>query len=127
MSKQQRANKVLQGLAVIIVLGFIYLFVFLTFGVGIPCVFHKLTGWKCPGCGMTHAIAELWKKNIKNAFDYNALCVSVLPVNCLYLLYRTVRYVNGNDEGFYIWEYTLLIMLFVVTIGYGVMRNITFS
>lgn len=126
MSKRQRAKKVLQGLAVIIVLGFIYLFIFLAFGVGIPCVFYKLTGWKCPGCGMTHAVAELWKRNMKKAFGYNALCVSVLPVSCLYLLYRTVRYVNGNDEGFYIWEYVLLIILFIVTIGYGVMRNITF-
>lgn len=123
---RQRIRKVSQGLITIIILGCIYLFIFLTFDVGIPCIFNKLTGLQCPGCGMTHAIAELWNGNVKEALNYNALCISILPAVCMYLLYRAVRYVTGKKEGFYIWEYVLLILLFLVTAGYGVMRNITF-
>lgn len=114
---------VLRGLATIIILGFIYLIVFLAFARGIPCLFNKLTGLKCPGCGMTRAIAQLWRGHIHSALEYNALCISVLPITCLYLLYRAARYVNNEDDGFQIWEYILLILLLAVTIGYGIIRN----
>ncbi|MDE6220064.1 MAG: DUF2752 domain-containing protein [Lachnospiraceae bacterium] len=123
MTKKQRTRTVLQELAMIIILGFIYMGVFLVSGRGIPCWFNKLTGLKCPGCGMTHAIAQLWTGHIKHALEYNALCVSVLPIACLYILYRAVCYVN-NDEAFCIWEYVILAILLAVTIGYGIMRNI---
>ena len=72
---------------------------------------------------MTHAIAQLWKGQIKKALEYNALCISVLPITCFYMLYRSVCYVNG-EEGFHAWEYAVLIILLAVTIGYGIMRNI---
>lgn len=121
--KKQRKKKILYSLIAIAVFGIIYLFVFLKFGFGIPCIFYKITGMKCPGCGMTHAIAELSQGNVKLALEYNALCLTALPVLCLYLLYRAMRYVNGKDEGFYIWEYVLLIVLFVVVVRYGIVRN----
>lgn len=123
MTKGQRVKIVLRGTAAIIILGFIYLIIFLAFGRGIPCLFNRLTGLKCPGCGMTRAIAQLCKGHIHNALEYNALCISVLPITCLYMLYRAVRYVNGDEDGFYIWEYILLIILLAVTIGYGIIRN----
>lgn len=87
-------------------------------------MFNKLTGLKCPGCGMTRAIAQLCRGHIKSAFEYNALCISVLPITCLYLLYRAARYVYDDDEGFHIWEYALLTILLAVAAGYGIIRNI---
>lgn len=126
VEKRQRIKIVLRGLMAVAILGGLYLFVFLTFDVGIPCIFNKLTGLKCPGCGMTHAIASLWKGQPANAWNENALCLSVLPVTCLYLIYRTVRYVNSGGEDFHIWEYVLLLLLLTVTVVYGIMRNITF-
>ena len=126
MEKRQRLGKVLQGFTVILFLGCIYLFIFLSFGAGIPCIFNKLTGVKCPGCGMTHAIAALCRGDVEEALEDNILCISVLPVTCLYLFYRAICYVNGREERFHIWEYALLILLFAVTVGYGVLRNYTF-
>lgn len=110
MTKKQRARTVLQELVVIIILGFIYLIGFFVSGRGIPCLFHKLTGLKCPGCGMTHAIAQLWAGQIRKAWEFNALCISVLPFICFYMFYRAVCYVN-NDEGFHIWEYVFLVIM----------------
>lgn len=125
LTKRQRLWKILREFAVIIILGFIYLAVFLDFDIGIPCWFNKLTGLKCPGCGMTHAIAQLWRGDIKEALEYNALCLSVLPITCLYVMYRAVRYVNSDEEGFHIWEHMLLAVLLAVSVGYSVVRNIT--
>lgn len=124
MTKQKCLWIILKEFAVIIILAFIYLAVFLSFEKGIPCWFNLMTGLKCPGCGMTHAIAQLWRGDIKGALEYNALCFSVLPITCLYVMYRAVRYVNSGEEGFHIWEYLLLVVLLTVSIGYSVARNI---
>ena len=42
-------------------------------GHGIPCVFRRLTGLKCPGCGNTHAIHCLAKGQPAEALKWNAL------------------------------------------------------
>ncbi len=124
MCRKQRVMRAAGILLAVVIFGLIYLWFFTTFGVGIPCIFNRITGLLCPGCGMTHAIAELCKGDIRGALGYNALVVDVFPVLCLYLLYRAVRYINGRGEGFYIWEYALLIILFIITVGYGLLRNL---
>ena len=91
--------------------------------VGIPCFFYKITGYKCPGCGMTHALSEIWNGNFRSAWEYNALSFTVLPIVCIYLLYRSVREAMGKGEGFYIWEYILLAGLLIIALAYGYVRN----
>lgn len=115
--------KKIQPIVVILAIGFLYLFFFQKFGFGIPCIFNKLTGYKCPGCGMTRAMAEIWDGNFKVAMQYNALSLTVLPVVCIYLLYRFVRVKIKKREGVYIWEYFLLILLIITAVGYGYIRN----
>ena len=110
-------------LGILSVLGFIYLYLYLAFGIGIPCVFHVVTGLQCPGCGMTRAMAEIWQGNIAEAWEYNVLSISALPILIIYLVYRAVRYVKGTDQSFYTWEYIVLIILWIVTIGFFVVRN----
>lgn len=119
----RRKKAVLKELCIIAVLGIVYLAVFLHFGVGIPCLFHKFTGLLCPGCGMTRALAALFRGHIDEAIQYNLLSVTLLPVIVVYLLYRAVRYVRGKDGGFYVWEYVLLAALFSAAVFYGIWRN----
>ena len=38
-----------------------------------PCLFHLMTGWYCPGCGGTRALAELLKLHIVKSFLYNPM------------------------------------------------------
>ena len=104
-------------------LGFTYLYIFQKFKIGIPCLFYTLTGWKCPGCGMTHAISEIWNGDFESALEYNVLSLTVLPIVCIYLLYRSVRDALGKGEGFYIWEYIMLAVLFITVLFYGYIRN----
>ena len=93
-NKQEIVKKVIKKftpIAILLAAGFAYLFVFLKLGFGIPCIFRTLTGYKCPGCGMTHAMAAVWNRDFKLALEYNVLSLTALPVLCIYLLYRFVR------------------------------------
>ena len=45
-----------------------------------PCLFHKLTGWNCPGCGTTRAVQEILHGNLRAGFKDNALLVLSLPL-----------------------------------------------
>lgn len=40
--------------------------------VGIPCIFHALTGLYCPGCGATRAVKALAHGNVVAALHNNA-------------------------------------------------------
>lgn len=115
--------KAFQPVFEILGLGFLYLLFFRIFGFGIPCVFRLLTGYRCPGCGMTHAVAELSRGHFHAAMQENALCLTVLPVGCVYMLYRFIRVEIKKKEGFYVWEYFLMSVLLIIAVGYGYIRN----
>ncbi|KQY50576.1 hypothetical protein ASD14_11705 [Lysobacter sp. Root494] len=44
------------------------------------CLFHDLTGWYCPGCGITRALHALVHFDLVRAFAMNALLVASLPL-----------------------------------------------
>lgn len=44
------------------------------------CLFHGLTGWYCPGCGITRALHALVHFDLMRAFAMNALLVASLPL-----------------------------------------------
>jgi hypothetical protein len=117
--------RIIKPIAILLALGLLYLFFFQKFHFGIPCIFNMLTGYKCPGCGMTRAMSEIWNGNFEAAMQDNALSLTVLPVVCIYMLYRFIRDEIKKREGFYIWEYFLLIGLFIIAVGYGFIRNQT--
>lgn len=107
----------------LLVLGLAYLAFYKTFHVGIPCVFRLVTGYKCPGCGMTHAMEAIWNGDFRGAMEYNAMSLTVLPITCIYLLYRVIRRELGDDRDFYFWEYILLFLLLLAVVLYGYFRN----
>ncbi|MBP5284325.1 MAG: DUF2752 domain-containing protein [Treponema sp.] len=107
----------------ILLIGSLY-FVFVSVtGHGIPCIIYKFFGVKCPGCGMTRAAVCLGKGDFRSAFSFNALSLTVMPVLVVYLIFRQVKEYKGG-KGFSVWEYILLVILFVVTVLYTIMRNI---
>ena len=114
----------LKPVFLLLLTGTVYYFVFVNFGIGIPCVIRKITGYKCPGCGMTHAVVELLRFNFKSAWDYNALSITVFPAVCLYLLFRWVREKENSDREFRAWEYIFLCVLLVTVLIYGISRNL---
>lgn len=47
-------------------------------GVFLPCPFRTLTGWWCPGCGLTRATHHLLRGDIMQALRYNVFVVAIL-------------------------------------------------
>jgi len=47
-------------------------------GTFIPCPFRSLTGWWCPGCGMTRATHHLLRGNVMQALHFNLFVVVIL-------------------------------------------------
>lgn len=115
--------KILKPIVLILAVGFVYLMFVQKFEIGIPCIFNKLTGLKCPGCGMTHAMVEIWNGNLDAAMQYNALSLTAFPVVCIYAFYRYIKEGIKKNEEFYIWEYVLLVVLLTVAVVYGYSRN----
>ncbi|QNP42102.1 DUF2752 domain-containing protein [Lysobacter terrestris] len=50
------------------------------------CLFHDITGWYCPGCGITRALHALVHFDLWRAVAMNALVVLSLPLLALMAL-----------------------------------------
>lgn len=90
----------------------------------IPCIFYKLTGIKCAGCGMTRAIHNLLNGRIKEAIWYNLM---LLPSAVIfsYSTYRYSRYII-KDEPIVNKPLNIILKIFlVVIIIFMIARNMT--
>lgn len=47
-------------------------------GAFLPCPFRTLTGWWCPGCGLTRATHHLLRGDVVQALRYNLFVVVIL-------------------------------------------------
>jgi len=79
----------------------------------IPCIFYEITGWKCPGCGMTRAVFSILHFNFKEAFYYNPFCY-------LLIFFILQYFVTGRIQ---MKKWQSAILLGVVLL-FGVMRNL---
>lgn len=102
----------------------IYLIIGKIYGLYIPCVFHEITNLYCPGCGVTRMLLSLIKGQFYQAFRYNPLLFTMLPV-FTFLLIDYLYNSQKNKKSLYqkipnkIW-----IILLIIIIIYGVIRNI---
>ncbi len=70
-------------------------------GIGIPCLFRKLTGWLCPGCGNSRAVLALLRLDLAGALRCNLL----FPLEFLYLgwviFWCCKRYLQGKKFSYW--------------------------
>lgn len=90
------------------------------------CMFHRLTGWNCPGCGGLRATHQLLHGHIGEALRFNALVVLAVPVlltlglRWLWVRVRGRRVPPKPLATFWIW------LLLAVMLGFGLVRNLPF-
>lgn len=83
------------------------------------CVFHKVTGFYCPGCGGTRAVIAMLKFDFITAFRYNPGVVSLCVIILLALIGKIInKKILPNKTMFWV---VFVIILF----SYYIMRNFT--
>ena len=90
----------------------------------IPCMFHKVTGLKCPGCGMTRAMHYLVNGNIKKAIWYNLMIIPGTFV-LIYSGYRYIKYLVKNEEIVNSPLEIILKIFLAILILFMIVRNVT--
>ncbi len=88
----------------------------------IPCIFHEVTGFYCPGCGVTRMFIALFHLEFKKAFFYNQFVFILLILYLCYLLINTIYYLI-NNKSIKIPEYIIYILI-AIAIIFGILRNI---
>lgn len=107
--------------SIYITLLFAITYLCIKYNIYIPCIFHKITGLYCPGCGITRMIISLLKMNFCQAFRYNPLAFILLPLFICYYIIKYIFYLKNkqliiNNK---VW-YTIL----MIVILFGIIRNI---
>ena len=99
-----------------------YYFLNQKFSIGIPCIFHEITGLYCPGCGVTKLTFSLLELDFYQAFRANPLIFILLILAIIYYLIKII--LNKLFKiNITISNYVYYILL-VITILFGVLRNI---
>ena len=72
----------------VFILGVIALLLFLflnhTYSFYIPCFFYKITGFYCPGCGITRMFLSLLQFDFYQAFRWNPFLFLLIPFFSIY-------------------------------------------
>ena len=93
-------------------------------GIGIPCLIHMIFHVKCPGCGMTRAVIAALHLRFTEAFQYNKLFFTVVPVLAVILIIQEYRYICTGSRKIKLPEAVLLGIMYYVTLVYCIIRNL---
>lgn len=94
---------------------------FFKFGIAIPCIFNKITGLYCPGCGITRMCLSLLKGEIYQAFRFNPIIFIDIPLIIIFLIIEKCFKNSKNTKEI---MSILFIILLIITIIFGILRNI---
>lgn len=88
------------------------------------CPLYSLTGFACPGCGLTRGFHALFHGDIVTALDYNAL-IPFFAFAVLLALVSLVTYaIRGTRARIGLLHPNALWVFFVLMIVFGVARNL---
>lgn len=88
------------------------------------CPVLSLTGYACPGCGMTRGLHSLFHGDVISAIDFNALIPFATLVVAYGFLSLVLYAIRGRGLPMGMVKPIYLIVVLVVLIGFGILRNI---
>ena len=88
------------------------------------CPVHGLTGWECPGCGSTRALAALLAGNWAAAIQYNALIVALVPAALALFFIQTWSALRWNRWRQVDFPARSMTALLIVSLVFGITRNL---
>lgn len=109
---------------VLLIAGIAYGVFYIKTGIGIPCVFNKITGLKCPGCGVTHMCVALMKGDILEAMHSNVVLFFISPLLLYILIGYACRYINTGRMWLPKWQTVALYIMIAALVIYAIVRNL---
>ena len=90
------------------------------------CPLYSMTGFACPGCGMTRGFHALFQGDIVGALDFNAMIPIVLVFFGYIFLSMVMVAVRGRGIGLGVNKFSmwLIWLTFTTLLIFGVLRNI---
>ena len=102
----------------------ILLYILAQKNIGIPCLFYRLTGLKCPGCGNTRAALSLLRLDFSAAFFYNPMFLPEFFYIGWVLFFCCRSYLKGKGFTYRTGALWLDITLLTAVLLWWVVRNL---
>lgn len=115
-------KKMLKQFCAVLGLGFGYVIWIRATSLSIPCLFRTITGWKCPGCGITTLFLCLLKLDFRGAFEANPFLFVTGPALLAELIWYDYLKINGRKLPK--WNERLILLYAAALLIFGVLRNI---
>ncbi|GAB4315997.1 MAG: DUF2752 domain-containing protein [Candidatus Sumerlaeia bacterium] len=96
-------------------------------GVYPPCMFHKLTGLHCPGCGGTRAVHSLLHGDVRQALAWNALVPALIAGLVVLWGFYAGQYLFKGRRNFPPLPSRWARLIFIGLLIFWVARNLPFA
>ncbi len=117
-----KGKKTIKTALILIAAGVCYLAWIRLTGLALPCVFRSLTGFKCPGCGITTMFAALASLDFRASFNANPFLFVTAPFLCGEIIYR--EYLKCKDMKVPGAHEAAVICYAIALCIFGIVRNL---
>lgn len=121
---RKRLFLVLRTAAILLAAGGAYGILLHYTGIGLVCPFNFVTGWKCPGCGVTHMCLALLQLDFKAAFMANPALFLSAPLLVILFIPYLIGYIMTGKRQMRFWQNAVLWICIVILVLYGIARNV---
>lgn len=84
----------------------------------LPCIFHRVTGFYCPGCGGTRAVRLLLEGHILESLYHHPLVFYGVVLYVCFMLSNSIEYLSGGKfrvgMRYHKWYVTAAIIILVL-------------
>lgn len=92
-------------------------------GWAIPCLFREVTGYLCPGCGVTRMCLSMLQLDFAAAFSYNPALFLLLPIFAVIFVPYVAGYIRSGKWELSRAQNRMLYVCIAALLVFGVARN----
>lgn len=121
---KNRAIKIIKYIFIVLIIGVLYGIFVMKTGIGVPCIINLITGYKCPGCGVSRMCMALMRLDVEAAYNYNKVLFLLLPVLLAVFTYQLYRYVRYDNTKLTKVQSAILYIAVALLVIWGIVRNL---
>lgn len=121
---KNRTIKIIKYIFIVLIIGILYGIFVMKTGIGVPCIINLITGYKCPGCGVSRMCMALMRLDVDAAYNYNKVLFLLLPVLLAVFSYQLYRYVRYDNTKLTKVQSAILYIAVALLVIWGIVRNL---